>query len=60
MACGRRPYPFGFSEAKISMALYLRWRDLKDGKGAEFEKAFNASGTSEASPADISSRQVDE
>ena len=31
-------YPKTFTEAKISMALYKRWVDLKNGKSREFKK----------------------
>ena len=32
----KRGYPYVYTEAKISMALYLRWKDLKDGKATSF------------------------
>ena len=32
----KRGYPYIYTEAKISMALYLRWKDLKDGKATNF------------------------
>jgi len=31
-------YPKTFTEAKISMALYMRWVDLKNGKSREFKR----------------------
>ena len=34
----RKMYPKTFTEAKISMALYKRWVDLKNGKSREFKK----------------------
>lgn len=41
LAYSKRAYPYLFSEAKICMALYLRWQDLKTGgNGATEQEKF--------------------
>ena len=39
----KKGYPYLFTEAKVCMALYLRWQSLKNGEKAEFTPSGSGS-----------------
>ena len=51
-------YPKTFTEAKISMALYMRWVDLKNGKSREFKKINEEELEPEETPEDFDLDQI--